>query len=266
MRILLFALAISLFAPAARAAPCAADSPESALTGKDECLVVRSYKRAQLAGGPQALVVVLHGDVSGGGPANYHFATAEQLVTTPELARSVAVAIVRPGYEDGSGGRSGGSHNNRSDHYTARNIDEVAGVVARLKQFYRPQSVVLLGHSGGAATAAVMAGRHPGVVDGIVLVACLCHLADWRLARNRSLWTLSESPHNWIDKIATSTRIIALTGTGDDNTGPRLAQDYVKRAMDRGLKARFEAIEGASHNAAFRSPQVTAAVVELATR
>ncbi len=236
------------------------------MTGKDECLVLRSYKGAQSGAAPQALVVILHGDVSGGGPANYHFATAEQLVATPELASSVAVALVRPGYEDGSGGRSGGSHNNRSDHYTARNIDEVAGVVARLKQLHRPQRVVVLGHSGGAATAAVLAGRHPGLADGVVLVACPCHLTDWRLGRNRSLWTASESPHSWIDRIAPSTRIIALTGTGDDNTGPRLAQDYVKRATDRGLSARFEAIEGASHNAAFRSPQVTAAVVELATR
>ena len=89
MRILLFFLAISLFAPAVRAAPCPAESPESALTGKDECLVLRSFKGAQSAGGPQALIVVLHGDVSGGGPANYHFSTAEQLVATPELARSV---------------------------------------------------------------------------------------------------------------------------------------------------------------------------------
>ncbi|MGE0659185.1 MAG: alpha/beta hydrolase family protein [Reyranellaceae bacterium] len=266
MRILLIALAVSLAAASAQAAPCTAESPDSALTGKNECLVLRSFTGAQVAGAPQALVVVLHGDVSGGGPANYHFAWAQQLVDVPELARAVAIAVVRPGYEDGAGARSGGSHNNRSDHYTASNIDEVAGVVAKLKQLHQPQRVVLLGHSGGAAMAAVKAGRHPGLVDGVVLVACPCHLADWRLSRNRSLWTLSESPHSWIDRIPLSTRIIALTGTGDDNTGPRLAQDYVKRARERGLNARFEAIDGASHNAAFRSPQVTAAVVELATR
>lgn len=266
MRILLFVLVFSFIVPAARAVPCPAELPESAVTGRNECLVLRSFTGAQVAGAPHALVVVLHGDVSAGGPANYHFALAQQLVDVPELARSVAIAVVRPGYEDGAGARSGGSHNNRSDHYTASNIDEVAGVVAKLKQMRRPQRVVLLGHSGGAATAAIMAGRHPGLADGVVLVACPCHLADWRLSRNRSLWTLSESPHSWADRIPPSTRIIALTGTSDDNTGPRLAQDYVKRAREKGLNARFEAIDGASHNSAFRSPQVVAAVVELSTR
>jgi pimeloyl-ACP methyl ester carboxylesterase len=174
--------------------------------------------------------------------------------------------LIRPGYDDGAGNASSGSHNNRSDHYTATNIDEVAGVIAKLKQAYKPQRVVLVGHSGGAATSAIILGRHPGLANGAVLVACPCHLDDWRLARNRPPWTRSESPHRWADKVPAGTRVIALTGTDDDNTGIGLAQDYVRRVTEKGVTARFEPIAGANHNAAFRAPQVEAAVVELATK
>lgn len=266
MRILICALAMLVLPALAQAAPCPVDNLDTAVMGKDECLVLRTYKGAQVSGTPQALIVVLHGDVSSGGPANYHFATAQQLAARPELASAIAVAIVRPGYDDGAGNRSGGSHNNRTDHYTAANIDEVAGAVARLKEAYRPQRVILLGHSGGAATAAVAAGRHSALADGVVLVACPCHLDDWRLSRNRSPWMRSESPHRWADKVAAGTRVIALTGTADDNTTVGLARDYVQRLTARGLAARFEEIPGGSHNSAFRSPLVEAAVVELAVQ
>ncbi|MGE0154115.1 MAG: alpha/beta hydrolase family protein [Reyranellaceae bacterium] len=260
------ALAVLACPALASAAPCAAEAVDTSLTGKSECLFLRTYKGAAAGAPPQALVVVLHGDVSAGGPANYHFAMAAALAKRPDLAASVAVALVRPGYEDGSGGKSGGSHNGRMDHYTTTNIDEVAGVVAKLKQAYRPQRVVLLGHSGGAATAAIIAGRHPGLADGVVLVACPCHLDAWRFARNRPLWTQSESPHRWADKVPATTRVIALTGSVDDNTAPGLARDYVRQLAGRGVPARFEELSGAGHNDAFRHASVEAAVVELATR
>jgi pimeloyl-ACP methyl ester carboxylesterase len=266
MRALICAMAMLVLPAVAQAAPCASEAPETALTGKNECLVLRTYKGAQTSAPPQALIVVMHGDVSAGGPATYHFAFAEQLARRSDLAKAVVVAVVRPGYEDGAGNTSGGSHNNRSDHYTAANIDEVAGVVAKLKQAYKPQRVVLLGHSGGAATAAIIAGRYPGLADGVVLVACPCHLDDWRLARNRPPWTRSESPHRWADKVPPATRVVAITGSADDNTSPGLARDYVRRLTERGIPARFEEIAGAGHNDAFRRPPVEAAVVELATK
>jgi pimeloyl-ACP methyl ester carboxylesterase len=266
MRALICALALLVLPGLAQAAPCASEAVETALTGKNECLVLRTYKGAQAGASPRTLVVVLHGDVSAGGPATYHFAMAELLAKRPELASAVVVALVRPGYEDGAGNKSGGSHNNRSDHYTATNIDEVAGVVAKLKQAYKPQRVILLGHSGGAATSAVIAGRHPGLADGVVLVACPCHLGDWRIARNRPPWSLSESPHRWADKVPPTTRVIALTGSADDNTGPSLARDYVRQLTGRGVPAHFEELSGANHNDSFRRPSVEAAVVEVATR
>jgi len=266
MRILLWIAALLVAPTMAHAAPCASENVETTLTGKSECLVLRTYKGAQAGAAPKLLVVVIHGDGSGGGPANYHFSTADKLAKRAELSSAVVVALVRPGYDDGAGNTSSGNNNNRSDHYTAVNIDEVAGVIAKLKQAYKPRRVILVGHSGGAATSALIIGRHPGLADGAVLVACPCHLDDWRQARNRPPWTRSESPHRWADKVPPTTRVIALTGTDDDNTGTGLAQDYVRRVTEKGVVARFEAIAGANHNAAFRTPQVEAAVVELARK
>ena len=114
--------------------------------------------------------------------------------------------------------------------------------------------------------SAVLIGRHPGLVDGAVLVACPCHLDDWRNARNRRPWTRSESPHRHASRVPSSTRVIAMTGSADDNTFPSLARDYVRRLTDNGVAARFEQIDGASHNSAVSSEQVGAAVVELLAR
>jgi len=266
MRWMAALLGFVLLCGRAEAAPCPAEALETAMTGRNECIVLRTFKGPAAQARPQSLLVVVHGDVSGGGPANYHFSVAQRLVALPELSSSVAVALVRPGYEDGAGNASSGSNFDRSDSYTAANIDEIAGVVGKLKAAYGPQRIVLLGHSGGAAISAVLIGRHPGLVDGAVLIACPCHLDDWRNARNRRLWTRSESPHRHASRVPPSTRVIALTGSADDNTFPSLARDYVRRLVDNGVVARFEQIEGTSHNSAFSSERVGAAVSELVSR
>ena len=130
-----FALGVLLTAGAA-AAPCEKPDPVSRVTGDRECLVVRTYPEPAPATA-KVLLVVLHGDVSSGGPANYHFALAQKLATDGV----VTVAMIRPGYADGAGGESSGSHNGRNDHYTKENALEVAGAVARLKAHYQAGKV-----------------------------------------------------------------------------------------------------------------------------
>src|SRR5262245_58934475 len=83
---------------------------------------------------------------------------------------------------------------NRSDHYTADNLDAVGDGVRRLRERYEGARVILVGHSGGAATSAVISGRRPGVADAAVLVACPCNLREWR--RDRRSWSHSESRTN----------------------------------------------------------------------
>lgn len=249
-----------LGAASAGAAPCADESPTARLTGGGECLIVRSFGAAP-KGAPPILVVVLHGDVSAGGPANYHFPIAAAIAAAHR--ETVAVAVVRPGYEDGEGGQSTGTHFGRTDSYTTTNIDAVAGVVAKLKAHHAPRRTILLGHSGGAATAGVILGRHPGLADAAVLVACPCNIAQWRISRGRSAWTRSQSPDGWVGAVPARTRVVAITGGADDNTLPFLAERYVEQLVARGIAAQVEIVPGATHNGAFRDPAVARAVAAL---
>jgi pimeloyl-ACP methyl ester carboxylesterase len=260
----IFALAILLsgIPPLLWAAPCATPDPERRETGVNECLVYRLYRSAVIQSNPN-LVIVLHGDVSSGGPANYHRKIAESIARDSRAGNLVVAALVRPGYEDADGGKSSGSHNNRSDHYTAENIDEVAAVVGKLRDRFQAISVALLGHSGGAALSGVIIGRHPILAGGAVLVSCPCNVPAWRAARRARPWSRSESPHWWVDKVGVKTQVIALTGSRDDNTAPALGQDYVQALVKRGIKARFELIADADHEPAFRSARVIDAVFEV---
>jgi len=176
----------------------------------------------------------------------------------------LAVALVRPGYPDGSGASSGVSllHGGRSDHYTLPNLAEVAGAVARLRSHYRAERVILVGHSGGAASSAIILGWKPGLADGAVLIACPCEKEAWRSGRNGA-WPRSENPLRWTERVPPATRVRALTGTNDDNTVPTLAQQYVDALKTRGLDAAFIPVAGAGHNSVTRAPEVAAAIAEL---
>jgi len=195
--------------------------------------------------GSKALVVVLHGDVSRGGPAIYHYDIARKIASQN---RGVTVlAILRPGYSDGEGRKSRGSNNNRRDHYTRQNNKLVAQTIQAMAAQIGTSKVVALGHSGGAAQLGVILGSYPGLVDSAILISCPCDISRWRSMNRRSNWSRSQSPQRFIRKIAPGTRIIAITGTSDDNTSMVLAQDYVAAATARGLPAVFVPVRGAGH-------------------
>src|SRR5262245_9029059 len=168
------AIATILFWPLAVVAePCDKPDDPGWVTGGNECLAIRAFSSPGDLSSP-TLVAVLHGDVSSGGPARYHVDFAQKLAHGSK--NLVVIAMVRPGYDDGAGNVSTGSHNNRSDRYTADNLDAVGDGVRRLRERYEGARVILVGHSGGAATSAVIIGRRPGVADAAVLVACPCNL------------------------------------------------------------------------------------------
>ena len=142
----LAALFVVLIATSAHAAPCETDDFETKVTGLSQCLLMRRYGPTD----PTVMVVWLHGDVSSGGPANYHFRLAQKTAEDLSATNVMSVALVRPGYPDGSGAASTVSllHGGRSDHYTQENIAEVGAVIEKLRAKYRPKSLIIIGHSG----------------------------------------------------------------------------------------------------------------------
>lgn len=99
------------------------------------------------------------------------------------------------------------------------------------------------------------------LAEGAVLVSCPCEIGRWRAGRRA--WDRSENPLDWAGKTPASARVIALTGTNDDNTGADLAKAYVAALNARGIDAVFAPLSGATHNSAFRSPEVTGAIARL---
>jgi predicted esterase len=243
----------------ALAAPCAPDAGRSQVTGVSQCLLIREFGSSE----PETLLIWLHGDVSSGGPANYHFPIAQKAAEDFAERKLRSIAMVRPGYPDGSGQSSSVSflHGGRRDHYTAQNIEEVIGAIRNLQARYAARQVVVVGHSGGAAMAASLLGMAPGLVQGAVLVACPCDLTAWRVGR--SAWGRSEDPIKWAERTPSTTRVIALTGEDDANTVPQLAQVYIEALQKSGVSAVYQGVPNEGHNSIFRSIQVSAAIESL---
>ena len=252
-------LALLLVSLTANAEPCLNVSDETRVTGVSQCLLTHRFG----AHDAPHLLIWLHGDGSGGKPASYHLPIAEKAVETFDTANIVSVGLIRPGYPDGSGDSSSVApgHDGRNDHYTGENVSEVAGAIRNLKKRYATKHVTVIGHSGGAATTAIILGMEPGLIDSAVLVSCPCDLVAWRAGRKA--WTRSENPMDWAEKVPSTTRIVALTGSRDGNTIPDLAKRYVDALLARGVPARFSEIPGTAHNEALGAKEVNEVIAKL---
>jgi alpha-beta hydrolase superfamily lysophospholipase len=258
----LAAAALSWLAGAmsANAAPCQREDPAAAITGAGECIALRSYG-APAAGVAPTLVVVIHGDIVGGGPARSHFPVAEELARRSPGA--VVVALLRPGYTDGAGRASTGDSLGHVDNYTAPVVDALAAAIARLRAIHGARRVALVGFSGGGAIAAIMLGRHPGIAEAGLIVACPCDIQGWRAERRGRKWTRSESPADYVARVPTTTRVIALVGEIDGTTPAWLTRDYAARLADAGVTARAELRPGLGHLGIFKPDIVAPLLAEL---
>jgi predicted esterase len=266
-RELLTALLAALVLPCARAAPCATDDFETQVTGVSQCLVMRRYGSTE----PTAMVVWLHGDAPPGVPVRYLYPLVEKTAANFSAGNVMSVALLRPDFEDGTGASSTVDplHAGRRDIYTQENILEVGGAIENLRLKYRPKSVIIVGHSAGAATAAVLLGMKPQLAEAAVLVGCPCELVSWRKHRGGSEWSRSENPTRWIEKISATTKVIALTGEMDDVTPPELARNYVDLLRSRGIDASFQIVPGTTHGGptgTLRSAEVVDAIASLLPR
>jgi pimeloyl-ACP methyl ester carboxylesterase len=261
-RLLIVLLLILGWSPGVNANTCQAEDFTRRVSGESQCLLMRAYGSQT----PKVLLVWLHGDLGAGGNADYHFPQAEASSIEFSEHTVLAVALVRPGYPDGSGESSSVAflHSGRTDHHTEENLLQVGAAIERLKSHYKAERVIAIGHSGGASTIASLLGLRPGLIDGAVLVACPCDMAQWR--QGRRAWGRSEDPMSLVPRIPRNSTVIALTGERDDNTLPDLAVKYAEALTARGIKASFRAVPGASHNGAFRAPEVGLAIKELLER
>ncbi|MEO8544505.1 MAG: alpha/beta hydrolase [Betaproteobacteria bacterium] len=253
-------LLAALWTPLAQAAPCTSEDFVTRVSGGGECLVIEAFGAPPTAP-PAAMVVWLHGDQSDGAPVVSHVQPARQAATRFAAEHVVSIALWRPGYANAQGDTSGGDRLGSSDSYTKTNMQIVGDAIARLKAHYQPARTVLVGHSGGAATTANLLGMQPGLADAAVLVSCPCDLRAWRAGRRG--WPNSEDPLKWADQVRPPVKVVALTGTADTNTSPKLAQTYLNVLVAHQVEARFTSIPDVPHNGALRAPEVMDALASV---
>lgn len=223
----------------------------------DGCLAVVPVSDAP--GTRRVVVAMLHGD----GRGSLETRQVERwtgIGQSLSAAGRVVVFLVRPGYRSPAGHSSGWANPN-DDDYTKQNIDRVAQALRNLRTTYQADKVVLVGHSGGAATSALVLGRHPDAADGALLLGCPCDVPPWREHRNSQrggsgTWARSLNPFDAVAGIRPGTPVHVATGAQDDNTLPLFGQRWAEAAVARGVAATFEAVPGRDHSSIQGWPEI----------
>jgi poly(3-hydroxybutyrate) depolymerase len=211
----------------------------------------QAFKSADLAADP-TLLIVLHGDLLEPNDS-YHYRFAEAIAA--RASNVVAVGLIRPGYVDEAGDRSSGDRLRQTgDNYTSEVAQAVATAAAYLKSRYGAGSVVIAGHSGGAAIAALMLGRHTELVDAALLVACPCNLPAWRAhmkaLQESDVWDLPHQGLSAIDftPMVRKSAVVRLeVGSDDTVTPPEYSTQYAAALVERGIDAQVSVLEGLDH-------------------
>ena len=181
------------------------------------------------------LVIILHGDWEKGIVGNKYYNFAHRISNND----TNTFLIARPGYSTQSGNKSDGGDKrgpDKGDNYQfKRDVKPVGIAIKNLKKHLKPKKIILIGHSGGAATTGIILGKFPGLIDDAVLVSCPCDIHPWRKHRakqrnnkyeGRNIWKKSDSPHKNVKEIDKKTKVYVVVGKNDDNTLPKFSKAY----------------------------------------
>ncbi len=185
----------------------------------------------------EELIIYLHGDYGIDG-ASYMSSFASKF---PKSYR-MNIALIRPGYFDDKGNFSTGSAlgvtstkiAGRLDNYTRENVDIVADAILNLKKHYKPKQILLIGHSGGAAMAALLLNFYPQLIDGALLINCPCDVKKWKPD-----WEKSLSPIENINHIRQKAIVHVISGAGDEVVLPELGKFYTQELLKNRNNAKF---------------------------
>jgi pimeloyl-ACP methyl ester carboxylesterase len=227
------------------------------------CVVIRKFEPAGASA--RVLLVFLHGDHGGSVELPVDSGTAFNL---SQQLKATTIAVQRPGYRSHLG-MSDGTTSAQDDDYTPGNVEILAAALDRLRTLNPGKKILLIGYSGGAAMAALLAGRFPASADAYLLAACPCDVPQWRQWRNALLgqaahWTHSLSPQGEVGQIKAGTRISLVVGNKDDDTLPKFSEAYVASLQTQGVKTRLTYAVGATHVSVQRSPEFFMLARELA--
>jgi pimeloyl-ACP methyl ester carboxylesterase len=232
-------------------------------------LKTRVYTGRAVSDAP-VLVLVLHGDLPEPAPSyQYEFAK----VIADRVESVVAAGVLRPGYRDPTGAQSSGDLGRAvADNYTPEVVDAIARAARELAQEDHAHTIILVGHSGGAAIAANLLGRHPDLARGAVLVGCGCDPSAWRARRRFATGnpmfdgpTRSLLPLDLAHDVDPGTLVRMVVGQNDDVAPAADSQGYATALRRRGIDASVDVVPGLGHNILF-TPRVLEAVEDVLRR
>lgn len=259
--------AVLLLLAATALAGCARTTTIRPVQLEQPTLYTRSFGNVP-AHAVQTLIVVLHGDTPFAKPDEHHRLAEVAAATVPN---SVAVGMLRPGYDDSAGHHSPGERGtDTGDNYTQDRIGAIAQSIQRLQRRYPAARTILVGHSGGAAIAADLAGSWPRLLDGLVLVSCPCTLPEWRKYMQGVMpsapWdqpVTSLDPIKLVGGIQPPLKAAILVGSDDKTTPPKFSRAYAEALSLRGIATDFRIVPDRGHDM-LNDPEVMDALKRLA--
>jgi dienelactone hydrolase len=109
--------------------------------------------------------------------------------------------------------------------YSKEVVDASEQALTQLKESVNAKQLILIGYSGGATIAALLAAQRNDVIQLITVAGNLNHQA-WTTLHNLSPLTGSLNPADYRDKLQTIPQI-HFVGKDDKNIPPKLTQDFI---------------------------------------
>ena len=228
--------------------------------GKNKCIAMLNL--GKIRKGKKNLIVFLHGDGSPnsprpGIPKKSQIRFAKELIND----NNNIFLFARPGYfirERGSSEEDRYSSGPRNAikstvvNYDWNNFQILAPALQNLRKYYKPEKLILIGHSGGAYQGGTIHGKVPGLVDINILISCPC---DWEIRKklsNGKKWeTKSQlkelkknSPSFNYKDIDLKSLNILIVGKDDKNTAPGVSKYYYDLLKKKKLQVKLHIIDG----------------------
>jgi len=104
------------------------------------------------------------------------------------------------------------------NQYKWDQIELIAQALEKLKNYYKPEKLIVIRHSNSAYFAASMIRKIPGLIDKAILIACPCDYTNWTEDMGWGLMTINTDPSFQMEKIDPKTEIVLIVGKSDIKT------------------------------------------------
>ena len=228
--------------------------------GKNKCIAMLNV--GEIEKGKKNLIVFLHGDGRPNPkgqkiPKRNHIRFVEELINDDNNT----FIFARPGYfirESGSSEENRYSSGPRDPHkstiknYNWKKFRILAPALENLRKHYKPEKLILIGHSGGAYQGGTIHGKVPGLVDINILISCPC---DWelrkKLSKGKKWETKSQlkklknhSPSFNYQDIDPKSLNVLIVGKDDKNTPPGVSEYYYDLLKEKNKQVKLHIIDG----------------------